>query len=430
MKRKMLAEELKNIDVNDDSDVIVCGAGPAGVAAAVTAARAGAKVRLIEMRGCLGGVWTAGLLAWVFEMDQPGFAMEIGKLLDARKARIGGDYYRYSYDIEAMKLLCEDLCLDAGVKLRLHTKLASAFTKDGRLNAVVTESKSGREAWSAKTFIDCTGDGDLGAFANCGFDMGGPEGQMQPWTFMALIVVKDVEKVKEFIYHYKGSGPCSETQEGLKKALLSVGIETSYGHPTIFQVKDNLLALMINHQYGVSAINANDLTKATISGRAEVNKVVNGFRKLGGGWEGVILASTAEQIGIREGRRIHGLYKLTREDLMAGSTFEDGTCRVSFNVDIHSPDPKKDKALKTEKVKPYQIPYRSLVAKDVKGLLMAGRCISGDWIAHASYRVTGSAVAMGEAAGAAAALSSKTGKLPEQLDWKDISKVIENARRE
>ncbi|HBC86062.1 MAG TPA: FAD-dependent oxidoreductase [Lentisphaeria bacterium] len=429
MMKNRLVEGQKNIDISDDSDVIVCGAGLAGVAAAVTAARAGAKTRLIEMRGCLGGVWTAGILAWVFEMDKPGFAMEIGKRLDARKARTGGDYYRYSYDIEEMKLLCENLCLDAGVKIRLHTRLAGASIEKGILNAVITESKSGREAWSAKTFIDCTGDGDLGAFAGCGFDMGGPKGEMQPWTFMGLIVVKDIEKVKDFIYHYKGKGPCRETQEGLKKELLSAGIETSYGHPTIFQVNGNLCALMVNHEYGVSAINADDLTRATISGRAELHKVVKGLRSLGGGWDGLLLAATAEQIGIREGRRIHGLYKLNRDDLTEGANFSDGTCTNTFNVDIHSPDPKKDKGLKTEKVKPYQIPYRSLVAKDVKGLLMAGRCISGDWIAHASYRVTGSAVALGEAAGAAAALSAKAKKLPEDLDWKEISKVLENVRR-
>ena len=108
-----------------------------------------------------------------------------------------------------------------------------------------------------------------------------------------------------------------------------------------------------------------------------------------------------EQIGIREGRRIKGRYTITSDDLITGAKFEDAVCRVNFNVDIHSLDGEWDKSWSDAgvKVKPYDIPLRSLIAKDVDGLMMAGRCISGDFFAHASYRVTGNAVAMGEAAG-------------------------------
>ncbi len=402
-------------------DVIVCGAGPAGVAAAVASARAGAETRLIEMHGCLGGVWTAGLLTWVFEMDQPGFAMEIGRRLDAVGGRSGPDYYRYSYDVERMKLLCEQLCMDAGVKVRLHTRLAAAQTDvDGRLRYVVTESKSGRETWPAKVFIDCTGDGDLGAFAGCGFDMGGEQGQTQPWTFMGAIAVEDIEAIKDCVYHFRGSDQNSSTQKAFKEELESAGVETSYGHPTLFHMCGNLCAIMINHEYGRSALDADDLTEATIKARAELNRVVDALKARGGKWKGICLASTAEHIGIREGRRLHGLYTLSVDDLRSGASFNDGVCTCRFNVDIHSPDPAKGKGLHAEKVKPYQIPYRSLVAKDVKGLLMAGRCVSGDWIAHASYRVTGTAVAMGEAAGRAAALSALSGRLPGEIDWSAV----------
>lgn len=420
---KYITKSERVLPVANDVDVIICGAGPAGVAAAVTAARAGVKTRLIELRGCLGGVWTAGMLTWLFEMDKAGLAMEIGHKLDARNARYGGGYYQYSYNIEEMKLLCEELCLESGVDIRLHTRVVGTEVKNGRLAAIITESKSGREAWGATNFIDCTGDGDLAAFAGCEFDLGGPKGEMQPWTLMGTITVKDIDKIKDFVYNYKGTGECRKTQERLKKVLLSAGIETSYGHPTIFQLNDSLCALMVNHEYGYSALNADDLTKATLNARKELHRVVKGLQSLGDKWEGISLAATADQIGIREGRRIKGLYQLTRDNLMEGAVFHDGVCTVSFNVDIHSPNPEKDKGLSTEQVKPYQIPYRSLVAKDVNGLLMAGRCISGDWIAHASYRVTGCAVAMGEAAGAAAALSAHSGILPNKLEWEAILKL-------
>lgn len=411
----------ENLSRQSPVDVIVCGGGPAGVAAAVAAARAGAETRLIEMHGCLGGIWTAGLLAWVFEMDQPGLAMEIGRRLDAAGARSGCDYYKYSYDVESMKLLCEQLCLGTGVKVRLHTRLAGARVEgDGRLHSVITESKSGQEAWPAKIFVDCTGDGDLGAFSGCGFDMGGHQGETQPWTFMGAIAVNSVEAIKDCIYRYQGLDQHASTQRLLMDDLRAAGIDPSYGRPTIFHMRDNLCALMVNHEYGFSALNADDLTKATMNARVELCRIVEGLRSLGGKWEGLCLASTAGQIGVREARRIHGLYSLTADDVHSGASFPDGVCTCRFGVDIHSPDPKKDKGLRTEKVEPYQIPYRSLIAKDVKGLFMAGRCISGDWIAHASYRVTGTAVAMGEAAGTAAAISALSGRLPNEVGWSEI----------
>lgn len=416
-----ILESAKKVSITATADVIVCGGGPAGVAAAVAAARSGADTILIEAKGCLGGVWTAGMLTWLFEMEQPGLATEIGQLLDSRQARFGDNYYKYSYDVEAMKLLCEELCLEAGVKIRLHTDLVGAVVEDGTLQAVITESKSGREAWQAKVFIDCTGDGDLGAVAGCDFALGNSENKMQPWTLMGMFAVPDINQIADYVYCYHGSHVAKQSQEKFKSVLQQAGIETSYGNPTIFQAGQNLCALMINHEYGYSSIDADDLTQATINARKEISQVVNGLKKVGGGWEGITLVGTAEQIGVREGRRIKGLYELTKDDLMTGSVFPDGVCTVSFNIDIHSLAPEKDKGLKTQEVKPYQIPFRSLVAKDVKGLMMAGRCISGDWYAHASYRVTGCSVVTGEAAGTAAAYSVKSGICPDEIAWEKIA---------
>lgn len=408
-----IIEPSREIPVIDEADVIVCGGGPAGIGAAIAAARTGAKVHVFENNGCLGGVWTAGQLAWLFEMDQPGITQEITRALDARGARTNictHNTDKYAYDVEAMKLLLDEMLTDAGVTIHLHSRVVSAVRDGRRVDAIVTESKSGREAWRARCFIDATGDGDLSARCGCSFDLGKPgSGALQPFTFMALVTAGDVDALRPFIVftdgfiHSSFTGPTSR----FLTELIDAGVEPSYHASTLFHLRDNLLALMINHEYGVSPINERDVTRATLSGRAEVNRVVNALRKRGGVWKDLLLVATPEQIGTREGRRIHGRYTVTAEDMRGGVRHEDAVCRVSYWIDVHSTDPGKGKDFESEpfRTQPYDIPLRALVAKDVDNLLMAGRCISGDFLAHSSYRVTGVAVALGQAAGAAAALS-------------------------
>ncbi len=423
---KIFPEPARNIPIAEETDVIVCGGGPAGFAAAIAAARTGASVRLLEVHGCLGGVWTAGMLAWLFDFNKPGITNELTRELDKRGARRGTNTDRYVYEIEEMKLLLEEKCLQAGVKFQLQTRVVAAYKdKNNRLTTVITESKSGRQAWKAKAFIDATGDGDLGALAGCGWDYGHPEtGQGQPLTYMALITVDDVKDISEFVSFYEGDSEHRKKWAAFKEELGRVGIEPSYGHPTLFNVRDNLIALMINHEYGIKSFDADDMTRATVSGRAEVNKVVRALRKLGGPWKGINLVATCEQIGVREGRRIHGHYTVTDSDLIMGVRHEDAIARVTFGIDIHALTAEKNKEAalsntndKGLRAKPYDIPLRALIAKDVDGLLMAGRCISGDFVAHASYRVTGNAVAMGQAAGTLGALSVQLGQLPQNVAW-------------
>jgi hypothetical protein len=402
-----ITEAARLTPIVEETDVLVCGGGPAGIAAALAAARRGVSTRLIEVHGCLGGTWTAGQLAWIWDIDKPGLAHEIGAALAARGARGGTHPGHYTYDIEALKLLLEELCADAGVQVRLFSRVVAALRDDdNRLTTVITESKSGREAWRARVVIDATGDGDVAALAGCGFDIGHPvTGQTQPLTLMGLIAVRDAQALQDCISFWAGSERHLPAVAAFDAELRRAGLETSYGHPTLFQVRDNVLALMINHAYGVSALDAQQLTQATMHARAEINAVVEGLRGLGERWSGVHLIATAEQIGVREGRRIHGRYTVTEEDLRAGRRHEDAVCRVTFGVDVHALDPSKDRSLSNMGVtmRPYDIPRRALIARDVEGLLLAGRCISGDFIAHASYRVTGNAVATGEAAGALAA---------------------------
>lgn len=416
-------EPAREIPVVEDADVVVCGAGPAGVAAAIASARAGAATRLIEVNGCLGGVWTAGLLSWILDTsNKTGLMPEMLARLEQRGGltRFGG----LGYDVEEMKILLEEMCSEAGVRIRLHTRVCQAVRNDaGRLDAVITESKSGPEAFRAKAFIDASGDGDLAAQAGCGFDYGSPEtGQAQPMSFICLLSGIEPDGVTPFVRGLAEAADWSSPKDNLRKAMNDAGVDPSYGKPTLFYIRPGLFCLMANHEYGVAGTNANEITDASLRGRAEVHRLINALRATGGAWKDVRIIATPEHIGVREGRRIHGLYTVTTEDLVHGATHEDAVCQVRFGVDVHSTDPTKTKGIASKSVhaKAYDVPYRALVAKDVDGLLMAGRNISGDFIAHSSYRVTGDSVPMGEAAGVAAALAANTGRLPRELPWAEI----------
>ena len=418
-----------------DADVIVCGAGPAGVTAAITAARAGARVRLFEWRGCLGGVWTAGLLGYFLDFDKPGFAKELREKLDERGARAEStSASRFCYHPEALKRLLEELCVEAGVKFQFHTRVSAAFKEGRRLTTIVTESKSGRQAWQAPVFIDTTGDGDLGYQAGCGFEVGmAADCPCQPMSLNALLVVKEAEALREFIrfgQRKEGENSDSEKKQRIKQALVSTGHYPSYADPTLWHVEGNLVFAMMNHEYGVKAWDAAEITAATVRARAEMNHMVAGLRGLGGPWEGIQIVATAEQIGVRDGRRIQGRYTVVQEDLEKGARHEDAVVRVTFGIDVHalSAEANKKHAIMPKPVKsqPYDIPLRALIAKDVDGLMMAGRCISGDFIAHSSYRVTGNAVRMGEAAGVVAALAAQSGRLPHEVSWEEgLSRLAE-----
>lgn len=407
-------EAIKNIPFAKQTDVIVCGGGPAGVAAALASARAGAKTTLIEYHGYLGGVWTAGLLCYLIDYrNKEGIMKEIAQSLDEDKA---AQYSSLCYNPEAMKLLLDKMCLEAGVDVRFFTRVTAGYRNNkNRLETIVTESLAGREAWKAKVFIDATGNGDLAAYAGCKYDMGHPEtGETQALSLMAILTGLD-EYALEKAGFIKSRGISSEdAKPRLFDEIKRGGVEASYKKPTLFAIRPGLICMMANHEYGVNPLNAEQLSKAMSNSRFEVNKIVDALRSLGGVWSDIRIVATGSQIGIREARRIQGLYTVTKDDLITGAKFNDGICRVTFTVDIHD---SKNKAYGNYGVKvyPYDIPARSLVAKDIDGLMMAGRNISGDYYAHASYRVTGNAVALGEAAGSIAADAALNNILPQKV---------------
>jgi hypothetical protein len=418
-----IQEPARQVPLTGRFDVVVCGAGPAGMAAALSSARQGATTLLLESHGCLGGIWTAGLLCWIIDAgNKLGIMREITRELDNRGARrIKGK--NFAYDVEEMKLLLEEMAVNAGIHIQLHTSVVGCRKGvNGRLTTVITESKSGREAWEGKVFIDATGDGDLGALAGCGFDLGHPEtGLTQPMSLIGLITGLHQDRITPFI----GGGSVT-AKANLVAEMRRAGISPSYGSPTLFQIREDLFALMANHAYGFFPTSARDMTQATLTTRAELHRLVRAMRGLGPPWESMRIVATADQIGIREGRRLHGFYQVTGGDLSNGVRHLDAVCRCTFGVDIHTTQPSDgtsyDKSFRVRSM-PYDIPMRALVARDVDGLFMAGRCISGDFVAHSSYRVTGNAVAMGESAGRQAAQCALQGVSP----WRVAERVLENS---
>ncbi|TWU18773.1 FAD-dependent oxidoreductase [Allorhodopirellula heiligendammensis] len=419
---QVLREQPREVPVVGKSDVLVCGGGPAGIAAALAAARAGATVQLIEVAGCLGGVWTAGLLTKILDSEnKSGIMAELLRAFSERGSAIANQTNGTVYDPEVAKLVLEERCLQAGVKIRLHTRLVGAVTDSHRrVIAVLTESKSGREAWLAERFVDCSGDGDLAAHAGCRFDLGvGEACECQPMSMMALLTGLDADKVRPYI---------RETASSAKSLLLSLmeqhGMSPSYRGPTLRHLHSDIFSIMTNHEYGVSAFDANAISEATIRARREVHDLVSGLRHIGGPWKNISIVATAEQIGVREGRRIRGRYQITADDLAAGLKHEQAVCTAKFPIDVHALNTHGNKEISREFKQgghqPYDIPYPALIAADVDGLLLAGRCISGDFVAHSSYRVTGNSVPMGEAAGRAAAVSIQRLVMPHELRWSEI----------
>jgi hypothetical protein len=237
---------------------------------------------------------------------------------------------------------------------------------------------------------------------------------------MGLVCGPRLEEIRPFITGLKDEAGLASGS--LLREIRRSGYSPSYQKPILFHLRDNLYALMANHEYGFSAVDAAQVTEATLHARRDIHRLVGSLRGLGGAWESLRLVATANQIGTREARRIQGRYQVSSADLVEGRRHADTVCRVSFPVDVHSIDPQRGKDYSDEGVRsrPYDIPLRALIARDIDGLLMAGRCISGDFFAHASYRVTGNAVAMGEAAGTAAAVAALRGCLPHEVLFEEI----------
>ena len=420
-------QETLETPVIDEYDVIVVGGGPAGVGAALGAARQGAKTLLIEQYAFLGGMWTAGMVIPIWDWENKGGIMQeiVDGLMEEKHTAYSGPLL--GFDIEAMKLLLDQMMLNSNVTLLFHTWFSAPIMQNNTICGVIVENKSGRQAYGAKCVIDCTGDGDVAARAGAPFKVGREkDGATQPMSLMFKMGEMDYVQAMDY-----SAGPLKTTDLffHMEHAAQAAGLNNyafNFDRPYILSLPTPHQGIAeMTHVRNKSGINAQELSEAEVEGRALVHEAMDYFTKYMPQFRHAILEQTAPCIGVRETRRIMGEYELTLDDILEGRMHEDGICTCAFSIDIHQPDGLSQEGYEYH-TKPYHIPYRSLVPLKVENLLVAGRCISGSYEAHASYRVTGDCVSMGQAAGIAAAIAVKNTIPPRNIDTRDLIQLLRN----
>jgi hypothetical protein len=404
-------------------DVVIVGGGTAGVAAAMAAGRNGADTILIERYGFLGGTMTAGLV-------NPHMTCYAGKeqiihgifqeMLDRLSEMNGYDAKTWTFDAEIMKIVLDQMVEEAGVELSLHTYLTDVIMKGKTICGVETYSKSGRRGVLGKIVVDATGDGDVAFLAGAPYEKGRKEdGLTQPMTLnfrMAGINLEKMPPMEEINRLYSEAKAKGEIGIPLNSVAIYNALRKEKGE----------LHFNSTRVIKVDGTKSEDLTYAELEGRRQVHELVNFLKEKVPGFEDAYLLVSGTQIGIRETRRILGEYVLTGEDIVKARKFEDVIARGSFYIDIHNPTGKGKDYFK--KAPPpgesYDIPYRCLVPKEVENLLVAGRCVSSTHEGHAAIRIIPIVMAMGQAAGTAAALSARLDVAPRELDVALLQKTL------
>ncbi len=394
------------VKVRNHADVLVVGGGPAGFGAAIAASRAGARVTLVERGGMLGGMWTLGLLSPYFDnLNKAGLNLELREKLKERNA--WGGLWDISFDPAQMAMLLDEYAIEHKLDLILHAVAVETIVEGNVVKGVIVETKSGPLAVTADAVIDCTGDGDVAADAGADFVIGRQEdGLTQPMTMMFKIGgVRDDYPRDDIIGWYNA------LKERLSEREILAQIPFNY--PAIIKLPRPGEALIqwthVKRRFGTDA---DDLTAATLDGRRQVRDAMKLLPLIRDVLGDVYLMELPYVIGVRETRRITGDYEISDDDVRSSRTFADGICRVEFGVDIHEPTEKSQTVVCH---KGFDIPLRSLLPVGLENIMTAGRCISGSYMAHAAYRVTGDCVATGEAAGALSARAADRKTSPRRL---------------
>jgi hypothetical protein len=418
---RTVTEAPRRTPVAADVDVLVVGGGPTGVGAALAAAREGARTLVIERHGMLGGVWTAGLLNPLFDFQRKGWI--VADLVERLKKAQAWQAWKFSwtFDVEAMKLLLEKMFAEAQAQSWYYSFAADAIVDQGRLRGVIVESKSGREAVLAKVVIDCTGDGDVAARAGVPYRLG----RLGPSTCQPMTLMFEIDGTDGYL-QTNTNDLYDRMTEAIARHKLPVTLpfnRVNYAPWIINVPRPGGAAVQATHVYQMNPLDTRDLTRATIETRRQADALVQVMQRIPG-LEKVRLVQTAPAIGVREARHLAGRYQLNLDDLKAGRRFDDAVTFCGFGVDIHEVK-RGEKSAHGTRIRTYQIPYRCLLPERLPGLIFAGRCISGTHEAHASYRVTGTCMAMGQAAGLAAAMAAAGNKSPDELDGTALRKALE-----
>lgn len=432
MVQKTVMEPATRVEVVDEVDVLVVGGGPAGVCAAVAAARMGAKTFLVERHGFLGGMWTAGMVltlagynSWLrpYQRCVGGIPAEWLE----RATQLGGaednEGWVLNSDPEIMKLVADEMVLESGVRLLLHSWAARPIVEGGRVGGMFVENVDGRRAILARAVVDCTGNGDVIARSGAQIAKGDT---LQPMTMpFRLLGVETDPSVSHSSPSTYPIGPDPVTIDAQhvsrrvdvsidRAAMLAArrrGDLPPFGGPWLGGLDKDIVWFNTTRVIGDASC-ASDLTRAEIEGRADTQRLVSWFRKEQDGFRNARLLHTSTQIGVRETRRLVGRYVVTGDDVRSSAKFRDGIAVACWPIDIHPPDGPGHEMYVPQ---PYQIPYRALIPTSIDGVLAAGRCISADREALASIRVGATCGATGQAAGTAAALAAAEGISPSRL---------------
>ncbi|MCL5025115.1 MAG: FAD-dependent oxidoreductase [Chloroflexi bacterium] len=468
-------------------DVVVVGGGTAGFVAAIAAARAGAHTLLVERYQTLGGMMTGGLVAGLntmrihqgrrttnpysatsYQTEQVirGIAQEVvDRLIDMGGAcgPRGESSTLMIFDVEALKYLISEMLDEAGVEVWLDSLMTDVVTDKAMLEAIVVYNKSGRHLVEADAFIDATGDADVAVAAGAPYEIGRPgDGRTMPASLE--FIVGGVDLYKTFDHLRKNpedldSGAVDAYEQrhragqpiiGLRNFKQSLKKAVEAGDFPVAPDAKNPIPLCGIHScirngrvvpdetrhtldavYNLDLSNASDLSEGILRSRRQVMAAVRFFQKYIPGFENAYLLQTADQLGIRETRRIVGEHILTAEEILNGAKFPDRIARGGRALNVHSEDGGTlaeghggQKWLEIRGGQAYDVPYRCLLPKNVEGLLVVGRCVSVDHMGLGSMRGEPLCMATGQAAGVAAALASKLKLSPRQVDISQIQQVL------
>ncbi len=397
---------------NKHYDVIVAGSGPSGMGAAISAARGGASVLLIESQGSVGGIATTGMMShFTGTCDSPLY-WEILK-----RASLKNEFYEIgtscvTIDPELLKITFYEMIQECGIDLLLYSLVCDVEMDGDRVKGVVVQNKSGRTTYHADVVIDCTGDGDVAYYAGAEYFKGREtDGLMQPVTVMFKVGGVDYDRAC-FPGSFETKVP---TDKGELQALAKEILPAPAGHVLLYRsTLPGVVTCNMTNCTGIDGTSAEDLTRAELICHGQMEAIVKFLREYAPGYEKCYIIGSASLIGVRETRHFKGVCKITEDDIWAARQFDDAVVYGAyFNFDVHNItgaglDETGVQHHFTQDAG-YTIPYGCMVPEKIDGLLLSGRNISGTHMAHSNFRAMPICVGIGEACGIAAALSVKQG---------------------